>query len=262
MKKLFLILSIFCFEAKGAVVSMAFGENIPPFCFPETSSGIEIEIISEALAYKGHTIKPEYFPLGRIPWAFKNKLVDAAMTDLGQDMTAFGASYGDPAVVYDNVLITVEDRGLKIKTPSDLKNKTVSGFQGALNRYPDWLNPSQQNGNYTEESNQELQVLTLNSGHYDVILMDKSIFRFLTLKIQTEKNIKMRTVVEHPFTKIVPSNYRPVFWSKTIRDDFNFGIKKLKQSGRFNAIYGKYLKQKSKKFTSIEAMFGKHISNN
>ncbi len=49
-------------------VTMAFSEKIPPFCFPETNSGIEIEVIAEALATGGgHRLKPVCFPCSRVP---------------------------------------------------------------------------------------------------------------------------------------------------------------------------------------------------
>lgn len=47
--------------------------------FQAHNKGIEIDIISAALSYKGHTLKPLYSPLGRVPIAFKSKLVDAAI---------------------------------------------------------------------------------------------------------------------------------------------------------------------------------------
>ena len=65
--------------AWAAEVSMAFGERIPPFCFPETNSGIEVDVMREALAYRGHVLKPKYFPFTRVPVAFKAREVDAAM---------------------------------------------------------------------------------------------------------------------------------------------------------------------------------------
>jgi polar amino acid transport system substrate-binding protein len=36
-------------------------------------------------------------------------------------------------------------------------------------------------------------------------------------------------------------NYRPVFRDKKIRDDFNLGLKYLKESGEFQKIYDEYL---------------------
>ena len=120
--------------ARADVIVMAFGERIPPFCFPETDSGIELEIIGAALAYKGHTLKPQYFPFARIPISFRTHAVDAAMTDLGEDMSKLGAAYGDPAVFYDNVFISLKERNLVIRKPADLDGLSVISFAGAAKR--------------------------------------------------------------------------------------------------------------------------------
>ncbi len=44
------------------------------------------------------------------------------------------------------------------------------------------------------------------------------------------------------FTIARPQDYRPVFRSARVRDDFNAGLAQMKKSGRYKAIYDKYLK--------------------
>lgn len=244
--KLLALFFIFCAPvagAYGAEVSMAFGEKIPPFCFPETNSGIELEVIGQALAYRGHVLKPQYFPFARIPPSFTSGVVDAAMTDLGQDLTAAGGYYGDPAVIYDNVFITLKEKKITIKKPGDLNGLTVISFQGAANRYPAWLDPVKKAGNYFEKNDQALQILTLDKGRYDVVLSDRNIFKYFTLKLKKEEGFVPKPTVEHSFVKLNPMDYRPVFRDKTVRDDFNAGLKHLKETGRYQAIYDKYLKE-------------------
>ncbi|WP_374400449.1 substrate-binding periplasmic protein [Niveibacterium sp.] len=224
-------------------VRMAFGEKIPPFCFPETNSGIEIEVIAEALAAGGgHRLKPVYYPFARVPVAFKAGEVDAAMTDLGEDMLPHGGHYGDPAVVYDNVFITLRSRGLQIRRPEDLKGLSVIAFQGADKRYPEWLGPVKQAGNYHEQNDQSLQVRMLNEGRHDVVLSDRNIFRYFALQLTQTGSFKPQLIQEHAFTIARPQDYRPVFRSAKVRDDFNAGLALLKKSGRYRAIYDKYLK--------------------
>lgn len=246
------LLSRFCLLAlllissgmsRAADVVMAFGEKIPPFCFPESDSGIELEIIGEALAFKGHKLKPRYYPLARVPLTFRKGEVDAAMTDLGQDLSDVGAHYGDPAVIYQNVFVTLQNRNLKIESPQDLKGLSVVAFQGAAKRYPEWLAASEKAGLYFEQNNQELQVLGLNKARYDVVLSDRSIFRYFELLLERTALFKAKPVQMHTFTEANPDDYRPVFHDKQIRDDFNLGLKQLKASGRYQAIYDHYLLQ-------------------
>jgi polar amino acid transport system substrate-binding protein len=227
--------------AQAADIHMAFGEKIPPFCFPETNSGIEVEVMREALAFRGHVLKPQYFPFVRIPIAFKAGDVDSAMTDLGEDLSKAGAFYGDPAVFYDNVFISLKDRKLVIKNPSDLNGLTVIAFAGASKRYPQWLDEVKKAGRYVEQNDQALQVLTLQHGRYDLVLSDRNIFKYFSLQLKHNNNLAQKPTVEHAFVKFNPMNYRPVFRDAKIRDDFNAGLKQIKENGRFAAIYHKYL---------------------
>jgi len=229
--------------AYSADVSMSFGEKIPPFCFPETNSGLELDIIGEALAYKGHKLVPSYYPLARIPIAFKQNLVNATMTDLGENLTTYGGHYGEPAVWYDNVLITLKEKNIAINKPEDLEGLSVISFQGALKRYPKWLNHVKSAGNYYELNDQKLQVLTLNKGRYDVVLSDRNIFKYFSLQLKKTGNLSPKPITEHQFVELDLNNYRPVFRDSDIRNDFNLGLKHLKDSGRYQEIYDYYLKE-------------------
>lgn len=220
---------------------MAFGEKIPPFCFPESNSGIEVDIMREALAFRGHVLRPFYYSFARIPVAFKAGYVAAAMTDLGEDMTAFGAFYGDPAVFYDNVFVSLKERNLLIRTPQDLRGLTVVAFPGAAKRYPEWLSAVKKEGHYFEQNNQELQVLTLNAGRYDIVLSDRNIFNYFSSMLVLHKDFHPKPVVKQSFVKFNALHYRPVFRDENIRDDFNAGLRHLKETGRFDAIYRSYL---------------------
>ena len=237
------LLAASAMAAQADEVTMAFGEKIPPFCFPETNSGIEIEVIGQALAFKGHKLKPVYYSFVRVPIAFKSKQVDAAMTDLGEDMTQFGAYYGDPAVFYDNVFFSLKSRHLVINQPEDISKLTVVAFQGAAKRYPDWLDAVRKAGNYFELADQKLQVLTLDAGRYDIVLSDRNIFKYFTLEMMRTQNFKPKPTEEHAFVKLNPMDYRPVFRDKKVRDDFNLGLAHIRETGVYQAIYDKYLKQ-------------------
>lgn len=221
---------------------MAFGEHIPPFCFPKDGSGIEVDVFREALAYRGIRLVPLFFPFARVPRAFRDGEVDASMTDLGEDMGAAGGHYGDTAVVYDNVLISLQSRGLQIRRPEDLDGLTVISFQGASKRFPEWLGPLQRSKRLTEVNDQALQVRTLMRGRYDLVLADRSIFRYFSLQLQRQGETLL-PVTEHEFTSPDPRDYRPVFRSPLMRDEFNEGLRWLRASGAYRAIYERYLSE-------------------
>jgi polar amino acid transport system substrate-binding protein len=220
---------------------MAFGQSIPPFSFPDSDSGIEIEIMTAALAVHGHKLIPSYMPLARVPFVFKQGKVDAAMTDLGQDMQALGAFYGEPAVLYNNVFISLAERNLTIETPEDIAGLSIVSFQGAYKRYPKWLMPAKNDDLYAENFKQEKQVLLLERKHFDLVLSDINIFKYHQIQNQQALGKAFKPVKFHHFTTVIPNDYRPVFWKEAIRNDFNDGLANIKQSGLYQAIYDNYL---------------------
>lgn len=224
-------------------IRMAFGEKLPPYILPETQSGIEIDIVKEALALKGHKLIPEFLPMARLTIAYKNKNVDALMMDVGEPFTEKDGHYAEVPVVYQNVFITLKKRKIIINKPSDLKGFLINGFVGAEKRFPDWLsNPSKTN-NYFEKSDQSLQVQQLLLGRIDIALSEPNIFKYYYLQTKTNKDFFAEIEI-HQVIKENPLNYRPVFRSKKIRDDFNYGLSVLKKNGRIQEIYSHYLSDK------------------
>ena len=227
--------------ASAKEVLMAFSQEIPPYIFQKQNKGIEIDIISAALAVKNHTLKPFYFPLGRIPIAFTSNLVDAAMGDMGVDLTSKGGFYANPAVIYNNVFITLKKQKISIEKPYDLDQLRVVSFQGAENRYPKWLKKVKEEKRFYGISDQLTQVKLLHFGRYDVVLSDRFIFKYFVKKMALMDVLEVSEVDEHIFTTVNPEDYRPVFRDPKVRDDFNLGLKKIKETGEFQKIYDHYM---------------------
>lgn len=118
---------------------------------------------------------------------------------------------------------------------------TIVSFQGAEKRYPKWLSKSKNEGRFFGISDQLTQVKLLQMKRYDVVLCDKYIFKYFVRQLNLINGISDSDFVEHQFTTVDPDDYRPVFRSKAIRDDFNKGLKMIKASGEFQQIYNKYL---------------------
>lgn len=229
--------------AGAATVSMAFGDNLPPFIMADRDAGIEVEVVRAALAYRGHVLQARYLPMGRIPLAFKGRTVDAIMMDVGEDMTRHGGHYGAAPVVYDNVFYTLQRSGLRIRRPQDLLGHSVISFVGAAARYPAWLQAPSRTRDYVESNHQEAQPQLLALGRYEVVLSDRSIFQYYTRQLRKRQpGFVMPALDEHSFIRADPDDYRPVFRDAAIRDDFNAGLAQLHKSGRYRAIYDKYLK--------------------
>lgn len=243
-KSILLFLLLAAGSASAADVTMAFGDSLPPYILPESDAGIELEVVRAALAYRHHVLVPRYLPMADIGGAFRARAVDAVMMDVGEELGKAGGHYGAPPVIYDNVFITLKNRGLQIRKPADLERLSVIAFVGAGARYPSWLAKGGQAGRHKERNNQAMQPVLLNLGRYDVVLSDRNIYKYHELQ-ERKRNAAFRAlpVEEHVFTVEDPRHYRPVFRDPAIRDDFDAGLRQLKKSGRHQAIYDKYLKE-------------------
>ncbi len=159
-------------QAQADEVTMAFGVSLPPYVISANDSGIEIDIIRESLAFKGHTLKPKYVPLARVVQQFIRHKVDAVQRDNEVDLSQQGGHYADVSVSYQCVLVTLKERHITLKKPEDLAGLQVIAFQGAAQVYPKWLKPVQSSGHYHEKNNQILQIRTLHAKRYDVVAAD------------------------------------------------------------------------------------------
>lgn len=241
MLRLLLLLS-FALPASAATVRMAFGDNLPPYILVASSSGIEVDIVKEALAYRGHVLQPVFVPMGRIPLAFLSGNADAIMMDVGQDMRAAGGHYAEPPVVYDNVMYTLARRRLSLKQPDDLVKLRIMSFVGAALRYPEWLGKLDHSEFYVERNNQAAQPQLLALGRYDVVVSDRTIFSYYSkLEERRDPRFRMPPVAAHTLPAADVRAYRPVFRDAAVRDDFNAGLAWLRKNGRYGAIYQHYL---------------------
>jgi len=236
--------AIFCRTCYADEVTIGFSDHLAPYVVPATQSGIEVEIFREALAYHGHVLKPAFLPTRRLPQAFLDHQLDGAMSDSGVDLSGRGGTYGDSAVAFDNVLVTLKRRHLIIARPQDLAGLTVLAFPGAIKRYPGWLEPVAQAGHYFESNNQGLQVRAVQAGQYDVVLTDRFIFNYFSRFLQSHHVTLGEVDMESPLTPN-PIEYPAVFRNPKLRNDFNDGLKALKKSGRYQEIYDRYVKQPS-----------------
>lgn len=97
-------------------------------------------------------------------------------------------------------------------------------------------------GTYYEKNEQALQVLQFFKGRVDVVVSDRNIFKYYFIQSKMTKATFSDFKV-HPVIKEDPLNYRPIFRSKKVRDDFNLGLIHIKKNGRYQAIMDKYLKE-------------------
>lgn len=232
--------------ALGDEVTVAVAHSVPPYVIVDEWRGLEYDVVREVLALEGHTLKPRFMPLARIIKELDDGTVDAAMTM--QPASGVTAFYSDSHVSYRNYAITLARRDITIKQVKDMADKSVMAFQNAtmvLGR--DFKTMADKNPRYREEAKQVVQPMLLFLERIDVVVADRSIFGWFAndpeVKAKADTNQVLRF---HPI--FPPTDYHVAFRDAKIRDSFNRGLKKLRDSGIYAKIvdrYSGYLKEEA-----------------
>lgn len=241
-KVTFILLVVFSLLAIRTVwaqeLKLAVSLTMPPFVFADSDSGIDLEIAKEALALKGYTVKPVYVTYGRTAVDLKSGKVDGALT-VSKERGLNGVYLSDQYICYQNVAISLQNKGYRIRSVKDLAGKKITAFQDAAKILgPDFAAVVKTSSSYYEIPDQESQVALLFKGRTDVIVMDLNIFKYYQ---QTTKKADTSQAVDI-FTLFPPSCFSVGFVSEKVRNDFNEGLKELRASGRYEKIFKKYIK--------------------
>jgi len=217
-------------------LTLAVGLALPPYNIPETNSGIELEIVREALKIKGYKIKPKYVPFARVKRELRNHEADGALT-INPD-SGIEAFYSDKHIVCQNVVISLKKNKFNINRVNDLKEKSILAFQDAtLYLGKDFASMAEKNPEYREIAKQQLQINLLYSNRVDTVLLDENIF-YYHRKNNDMVDISQPIDIWYIFP---PTNFSVAFIDEKVRDDFNEGLKQLRDTGRYDEIVKKYI---------------------
>lgn len=225
--------------AHAAEVRMAIGESLAPYVISAQDGGLEYDIVREALALEGHTLKPHFTSPVRVARDMQAGLVDAAMT-MRPGTPGLQAYYSDSHVSYQNYAITLAQRHVRIDSIADLAGRSILAFQNAAtNLGPEYRAVTKANPAYREDSRQELQPTMLYLGRVDVIIADRHIFEWYAHTPEVTTKVDSSQPLE--FHPIFPAtDYHVAFRDQSLRDSFNKGLVRLRESGGYDRILARY----------------------
>ena len=225
--------------ARADTVTVAVGLALPPYVLADNDRGAELDVVREALAVKGHELKPVYVPFREVVPMVVGGKVDASMT-LNEDSGAASLFYSDVHMIYQNVAVGLSEREITVESIADLGRYWVLGFQDAAKYLGDeFAHMSENNPRYGETSRQKSQVSMLFKERVDLVVSDKNIFNWYRRQ-QERVNVK-RPVTQ--FALFPPTYYKVAFNHENLRDDFNAGLAELKKTGRYDQILEYYFRE-------------------
>lgn len=217
---------------------------IPPWVITESDSGIELDILKEALSPAGYEIQANYLSFALSYSLFEAGKLDAVIN--AKESILKSGFLSEPAVTFQNVAISLKNRNYPEEfTPSFLVDKSVIAFQNASILLTDEFKAmTEQNLMYQEVAKQSLQINLLMIRDIDFIIMDKRIFDYYLQQAKNSPNlvrVKSRLDQAVRFHYIFePSQYRFAFKSEKVRDDFNAGLVRIKNNGVYEEIFNRY----------------------
>lgn len=228
--------------SKALNVGVSFA--IPPWVITESDSGIELDILKEALSPAGYEIQTNYLSFALSYSLFEAGKLDAVIN--AKESILKSGFLSEPVVTFQNVAVSLKSRNYPEEfSPSFLVDKSVIAFQNASILLNDEFKAmTKQNQMYQEVANQSLQINLLMIRDINFIVMDKRIFNYYLQQAKNSPNLvrvksKLDQAIRFHYI-FEPNHYRFAFKSKKVRDDFNAGLAKIKNNGVYEEIFNRY----------------------
>lgn len=217
-------------------VRIGVGLTKPPYIMEMGDGGIEYEIAEKALDASGYRMVAQHLPPARALALMRAGLLDGMLAvDEGIGGNGF---FSDTYMHYQNVATTLASRSIRLQGIGDLEQYSIAAFQNAsLILGPDFKALTERHRDYKEHPQQITQNRLLYTGRVDVVVGDRLVFRYLNRQVDGSININ-QPLVHHMIFK--PSARKAVFRDPELREAFNAGLKKIRKSGAYAAIYKKY----------------------
>jgi ABC-type amino acid transport substrate-binding protein len=267
MKNIFLIFfilisALYATDTNQKTLKVAFGFDKPPFVFGKnTLKGIEPDLIQESLRLMNYKVQAVRMTKDKLSTILDKKNdIDVVSTITPHNKKLY---YSDDFTYYKNYAITRKSEHLHLESMDDLKYLNFVTWNGAYNdlgeKFYNMFNPIDGTNKKAYHDNivQSDDVKLFFSGKADSLIIDKTIFHWYKKLFKNNDKYTFHPIF--PDEKIYPVTFR----SKEIRDIFNEGFRRLKESGRYQEILNFYQTQNISEFIDyvnvVSAVASKYI---
>lgn len=216
-------------------------QAIQPFALPAADSGLLVDIIRSAFASQNLQTRFVFLPAARSWIAFNQNDVDV-VTNAKPDANDRAVFSHWPVLAFQNVVISLKKRNLRIESISDLARLRIITFQNA-SKYlgPEFAEMAAHNKSYFELSTMPSRML--NVDHTDVVISERDIFLYNLLN--ENKTAPMLDLDEYEYHDVIGNinQYWFGFRSEMLRDQFERGIEAIYRSGEIDIIFNDYQKR-------------------
>ncbi|TCI04816.1 transporter substrate-binding domain-containing protein [Corallincola luteus] len=232
--------------ASASHLMLAVGEDRPPYIMAGGKRGLELAVLKEAFAYKGHTFESFQVSSRRLNQVLIGDGTDAAA---GVQESPNGAYYSLPFIAYRYVALSKQKQQLTINKMDELLAISVVTSQNTYQQlgvdFASLYAPARRQNDpiparYLELPNPIQAVKMFWQDRADVIIIELNVFKALTSELDNNFNTSDALVV-HPIFPAA-AQFQVSFKDEQLRNDFNAGLAILHSSGRYRELVSRYLK--------------------
>lgn len=222
--------------AHAKSISVAAGWARPPYINPVNHTGFELDIIRHVLSLMGHKTKVVYVPYLTTIELLKAGQVDIALT-LSEGGGIDSEFLSDVYISYQNVVLSLKRRNIKIDNLQSLSLFSLIGFQSAQDVLgASYLKAIKANNLYFEMADQRKQVELFLQSNVDTIVLDINVFDFLSKDLTGESQFK--NVKVHPLFPI--NSFRAGFKDKSMKKHFNEQLREYLLTQQYEDLRAQY----------------------
>lgn len=239
---LILVLIMLCPILLAEELTIVFGENKPPYSIGSQGVGLEIELISQALNFKGHSLNVVLVPSSRVSNGIEMGY-DGESAVAKKDDQKF---YSNEFVSFHNFAVHKQKKDFLIDSVFDMRDKTIVSFPNSYlfmgSDYNTLFSPENRSDKYLEIHDQKMQNKMFWEDRSEIIIVDKFIFLWYKKQLVNETDVSDDVV----YSDIFPNNgitpHYCAFKDEKIRNDFNEGLEYLRSSGKYDKIIETFIK--------------------
>jgi polar amino acid transport system substrate-binding protein len=192
--------------------------------------GIEYQLVSRIFSRAGYQLEYELHSYSRLLKQFSIQKLDCASPVA---IAIEGAYYTAPYLPFQDVAISLSQRGLNIDNLSGLQDKSIVAYQQAEHVLGADFRAAIVNSRYLELAERELQLELLFKQRVDVVVGERRVLHYLAAKIAPQLKLKTHFL----FTE---QAYPAACWQAELATVFNHGLVLLQQSGELSEILSQY----------------------
>ena len=229
-------------EPADRMITMSFAETNAPYAWVKDGHvrGLEFDIMTAALGLAGYRLQAVARPYTRLSKVLVDEKIDGVTGVHPNELP--GYHFSQPYMSYENYAIVRKDGAVSPQTIEDMLAHSVVAWRGAFEildleqKAPQSFAAAHEKS-YLEFADQAMTYKYFWNRRADVLLSDRHIYE--TYMREHPDNAKDAPAVT--YLRLFPENWvQAAFRSKEVRDAFDQGLRRFKESGDYQRLVDCY----------------------